>query len=82
MFFFLENSAQNRPEASCFTQRHNAPSYNVTGKGARNRSKKLLCNVCHIGKFMKWLFKRENHVLKHGDDIIFCCFGSFYVIMY
>ena len=31
---------ENRPEASCFTRRHNAPSYDVTGKGARNCSKK------------------------------------------
>ena len=24
----------------------------------------VLCNVCHIGKFMKWLYERENHVIK------------------
>ena len=22
-----------------------------------------LCNVCHIGTFMKWLYERENHVI-------------------
>ena len=32
--------AEIRPEASCFTRRHNAPFYDVTGKGARNCSKK------------------------------------------
>ena len=26
---------EKRPEASCFTQCHNAPSYDVTSKGAR-----------------------------------------------
>ena len=29
-----------RHEALCFTRRHNAPLYDVTGKGARNCSKK------------------------------------------
>ena len=38
--YFEEITRENRPEASCFTQRHNAPSYDVTGKGARNFSKK------------------------------------------
>ena len=31
---------ENRPETTCFTRRHNAPSYDVTGKGVRNSSKK------------------------------------------
>ena len=38
--YFEKIPRENRPEASCFTRRHNAPSYDVTGKGARNRSKK------------------------------------------
>ena len=60
--YFEKIPRENRPEASCFTRRHNAPSYDVTGKGARNCSKK--CYVtCHIGKFMKWLYERENHVI-------------------
>ena len=25
--------------------------------------KKFLCYVCHIGKFMKWLYEMENHVM-------------------
>ena len=29
---------------------------------------KVLFNVCHIGKFMKWLYERENHVIKY--DVI------------
>ena len=27
---------ENRPEVSCFTRRHNAPSYDVIGIKARN----------------------------------------------
>ena len=38
--YFEKIPRENRPEASCFTRRHNAPSYDVTGKGARNCSKK------------------------------------------
>ena len=34
---------ENRHEASCFTRRHNAPSYGVTGKEARN-----LCKKCYV----------------------------------
>ena len=38
--YFEKIPHENRPEASCFTWRHNAPCYDVTGKGARNCSKK------------------------------------------
>ena len=38
--YFEKIPRENRPEASHFTRRHNAPSYYVTGKGARNGSKK------------------------------------------
>ena len=38
--YFEKIPRENRPEASCFTRRHNAPSYDVTGKGAQNCSKK------------------------------------------
>ena len=38
--YFEKITRENRPEASCLTRRHNAPSYDVTGKGARNCSKK------------------------------------------
>ena len=39
-YVFEKNPRENRSEASCFTRRHNAPSYDVTGKGTRNCSKK------------------------------------------
>ena len=29
----------------------------------RETAVKSVCNVCHIGKFMKWLYERENHVI-------------------
>ena len=38
---FYKIPSETRPEASCFTRRHNAPSYDVTGKGARNCNKKF-----------------------------------------
>ena len=38
--YFEKIPRENRPETSCFTRRHNAPSYDVTGKEARNCSKK------------------------------------------
>ena len=44
--YFEKIPRENRPEASCFTQRHSAPSYGVTGKGARNCSKK--CYVTSV----------------------------------
>ena len=37
--YFEKIPRENRPEASCFMRRHNAPSYDVTDKGARNCSK-------------------------------------------
>ena len=51
-------------EASCFMRRHNATSYDITGKEARNWCKKFLCKMCYIGKIMKWFYKRANHALK------------------
>ena len=44
--YFEKIPRENRPEASCFTRRHNTPSYDVTGKGARNCSKK--CYVTRV----------------------------------
>ena len=38
--YFEKIPRENRPEASCFMRRHNSPFYDVTGKGARNCSKK------------------------------------------
>ena len=38
--YFEKIPRENRPEASCFTRRHNVPSYDVIGKGARKCSKK------------------------------------------
>ena len=38
--YFEKIPRENRPEASCFMRRHNAPSDEVTDKGARNCSKK------------------------------------------
>ena len=29
----------------------------------RETAVKVLCNVCHIEIFMKWLYERENHVI-------------------
>ena len=46
--YFEKIPGENHPEAMCFTGGHNAPSYDVTGKGARNFSKKCYVNVCHI----------------------------------
>ena len=61
--YFEKISGKNYPEASCFTRCHNAPSYDVTGKEARNWCRK--CYVtCLIGKIMKWLYVRVNHVIK------------------
>ena len=37
--YFEKIPRENRPEAWCFKRRHNAPSYDVTGKEARNCSK-------------------------------------------
>ena len=45
-YVFENILSENRPEASCLTRRHNAPSYDVTGKGARNCSKK--CYVTRV----------------------------------
>ena len=49
---------KNRPETSCFTRRHNAPPYDVTGKGARNCSKKSYVTCVMLENlwngFMKW----------------------------
>ena len=44
-YVFEKIPREYRPEASCFTRRHNAPSYDVTGKGARNCSKKCYVTV-------------------------------------
>ena len=38
--YFEKIPRENRPAASGFTRRDKAPSYDVTGKGARNCSKK------------------------------------------
>ena len=38
--YFEKIPQENLSEKPCFTQRHNAPPYDVTGKGARNCSKK------------------------------------------
>ena len=48
--YFEKIPRENRPEASCCTRRHNAPSYDVTGKGARNCSKKcyVTCVILEI----------------------------------
>ena len=62
--YFEKIPRKNRPEALCFTRRHNASIYDVTGKGAQT-AVKVLCNVCHIGKFMKWLYERDNHVINN-----------------
>ena len=45
--YFEKIPRENPPEASCFTGRHNATSYDVTGKGARNCSKKcyVMCVI-------------------------------------
>ena len=60
--YFEKIPRENRPEVSCFAGRHNDPSYNVTAKETRNWCKK--CYVtCLIGKFMKWLYERGNHVI-------------------
>ena len=61
--YFEKIPRENRPEASCFTRRHNAPSYDVTGKGARNCSKKCNVTCVILEKFLKWLYERENHVI-------------------
>ena len=34
---------ENHPEASCFTRRHNVPSYDDTGKEAQN-----WCKKCYV----------------------------------
>ena len=54
--YFVKISRENRHEASRKARRQNAP-YEVTGKEARN--------VCLIGKFLKWLYERANHVINH-----------------
>ena len=41
--YFEKLPRENRPEASCFTRRHNAPSYDVTGKEAPN-----WCKKCYV----------------------------------
>ena len=40
---YFEKIHENRPEASCFTRRHNDPSYDVTGKEVRN-----WCKKCYV----------------------------------
>ena len=62
--YFEKIPRENHPEASCFTRRHNVPSYDVTGKGAQNYSKKCYV-MCHIGNVMKWLYERENRVINY-----------------
>ena len=62
--YFEKIPREKHPEASCFTRRHNAPSYDVIGKEAPKLVQKVLCNVCLIGKFMKWLYERANHVIE------------------
>ena len=53
---FWENSAQNRPGALCFTRRHNAASYDVTGKEARNWRKKcyVTCGILKKNEIVLW----------------------------
>ena len=31
---------------------------------AKGGGQKVLCNVCLIGKFIKWLYERSNHMIK------------------
>ena len=40
---FEKIARENRPEASCFTRRQNAPSYDITDKEARN-----WCKNCYV----------------------------------
>ena len=44
--YFEKILRENCPEASCFTRRHNALSYDVTGKEAPNWCKK--CYVTRV----------------------------------
>ena len=52
---------ENRPEASCSTRRHNAPSYDVTSKGARNCSKK--CYVTCVILENLWNFFMKGKIM-------------------
>ena len=67
--YFEKFPRENRPEASC--------SCNVimlllmmSQAKERKTAVKVLCNVCHIGKFMKWLCEREIHVIKINQEFI------------
>ena len=54
--YFEKIPRENRPEASCFTRRHNAPSYDVTGKGARNCRKSP--KYSSLGKYVQISIKQ------------------------
>ena len=41
--YFEKIPCENHPETSCFTRRYNDPTYNVTGKEARN-----WCKKCYV----------------------------------
>ena len=43
-----------------------APSYDVTGKGARNCSKKCNVTCVILEKFLKWLYEREKSCDKYS----------------
>ena len=45
--YFEKIPRENRPEASCFTRRHNAPPNDVTGKEARN-----WCKECYVTRVL------------------------------
>ena len=70
--YFEKIPRENRPETSYFTRRHNAPSYDVTGKEARNCSKK--CYVTWVilenlwNGFMKGKSCDKN---EYGGDIVY-----------
>ena len=49
--YFEKIPRENRLEASCFLRRHNAPSYDFTGKGVRNCSKKCYVTCVILDNF-------------------------------
>ena len=57
--YFEKITRENRPEASCFTRRRNAPSYDVTGKGAQNCSKKCYVTCVILENLWNGFMKGE-----------------------
>ena len=70
--YFQKSPLENRPEASYFMRRHNALSYDVIGRRARNCSKKYNVTCVILKKIMKWLHERENHVINLTMNAILC----------